>query len=173
MRSCWKRRTPAAPGEEAGLQLGGRGAEVQSWGGGLGARGACQTVSSSLMSQICVEKGRCSVSAHLWGCLRAVCPRLPVSTEAPPCFSREETAAQSRGAWHLGAAGVWPGSAAPILPAFPRRPSPLAPLPLGPLSVNPRERRPRPAWGARGLPAPCRGWKGLVPDLSPTDFPNS
>lgn len=160
-------------GGRLGLQLGGRGAEVQSWGGGLGARGACQTVSSSLMSQICVEKGRCSVSAHPRGRLRAVRPQLPVSTEAPPCFSREETETQSREARHPGAAGVWPGSAVPILPAFPRWPSLLAPLPLGPLSVNPGERRPRPAWGARGLPAPCWGWRGLVPDLSPTDFPNS
>lgn len=65
--------------------------------------------------------------------------------------------------------GVWPGSAGAILPAFPRWPSPLAQLPLGPLSVNP-EKEGRGQHGSPGLPAPCWGWRGLVPDPAPQTF---
>lgn len=77
MRSCqkWEEASSSRCGGRLGLhclQLWGCGAESQSWGSGLGARGACQTVSSSLMSQICVEKGRRSVSARPWGHLSHV-----------------------------------------------------------------------------------------------------
>lgn len=138
----------------------GRGAVL---GRGTGARGACQTVSSSLMSQICVEKGRCSVSARQRERLRAVRPRLPVSTEAPPCPSLgRKPRLRARGSPAPGAP-LGCGRALRCPSCRPSRGSPRRwPRSARPPQREPRRRRPRPAWGSRGLPHPA-GVEGAGP----------
>lgn len=118
MRSCQKRRTPAAPGAEAGrASSGGDAGPSRSPGAAASERKA--RVSDGLVVTHVPDlrgEGETLSVRPPRGRLRAAWLR-PL---APP-------AEGNQGAAHPGAAGVWPGSAVRILLAFPRRPSPLAP----------------------------------------------
>lgn len=146
MRSCQKRRTPAAPGAEGAQPpavgtlgrvavLGQRPWSARRVSDGLvvthvpDLRGEGETLSvrppaGPSEPRGCGGQGRSPVA-----------PPAPVSTEAPPRFPRRSPRPQ-RGALGGRAGGRGPRGcgryAALILPAFPRRPSPLAPLPRPP-----------------------------------------
>lgn len=167
MRSCRKRRTPAAPGEEAG------------WASSSGDAGPASAVLGRRLERARALSGRFPVVTHvpdLRGEGRCSCPpargavsgpraRLPASHRRRLLLSRKPCLRAgkpgTRGRW------VWPALRCPScrLPRWPAAP----PLPPAPLSVNPGGKK-AVSMGARGSRTPCWGGGGWSLTLAPQTF---